>query len=229
MKQQIFYVEDDKNMSFLLKSCLEEENFDVDHFDNGLVALQNFKSKAYDICLLDVMLPGMDGFSIAKKIREINSLIPIILITARSAKTDKQMGFELLIDDYITKPFDEDELLWKINALLRRTNDIGGETAKATLHQLGEYLFDYQNLNLIHPSQTKRLTPKESELLLLLVMHMGEIVKKDDILKKIWGSDDYFNGRSMDVFINRLRKYLALDPSLIIETIPKVGIALKFG
>ena len=229
MKKRIFYVEDDKNMSFLLKSCLEEEDFEVDHFENGLVALQNFKGKVYNICLIDVMLPGVDGFTIASKIREINSEIPIILITARSAKIDKQHGFELQIDDYITKPFDEDELLWKINALLRRSSGNGIETTKYPIQQLGDYQFDYQNLTLIHPTETKRLTPKESELLFLLISHSGEIVKKEEILRKIWGSDDYFNGRSMDVFINRLRKYLALDSSIRIETLPKVGILLKYN
>lgn len=226
MKRKVFYVEDDKNMGFLLKNYLEEANFEVDLFENGLVALQNFAPANYNICLLDVMLPGLDGFSLAQKIRQISRDIPIILITARSMKSDKQYGFELNIDDYITKPFDEDEVVWKMNALLRR-KDKGNDEDISNLIKIGIYTLDYKNLLLCNPTFEKRLTLKEADVLLYLSQNINVISKKEDILKKIWGSDDYFNGRSLDVFITRLRKYLSQDEEIKIETIPKVGVILK--
>lgn len=226
MINRVFYVEDDVNMGYLVKSCLEEAHFKVDLYENGLVALQNFAPNNFDICLLDVMLPGMDGFSLAQKIRVASQNIPIILITARSQKHDKQHGFELNIDDYITKPFDEDELIWKMNALLRRSGN-NDSTDSNNIITIGTYKLDYKNLLLSHPESEKRLTQKEADVLLYLTQKINAITKKEDILKKIWGSDDYFNGRSLDVFITKLRKYLSHDDKIKIEAIPKVGIILK--
>lgn len=226
MKKRILYVEDDRNMGFLLKSFLEESGFSVTHFDNGLIALQHFTPNNFDICLLDVMLPGIDGFELAEKIRQLSQSIPLILITARSQKNDKQHGFDLKIDDYITKPFDEDELVWKINALLRRTNPTDSQIKDCIL-TLGNYSFDYNNLLLSNPNTSRRLTQKEADVLCFLCQHINQIAKKEDVLNKIWGSDDYFNGRSLDVFITRIRKYLSLDASIKIETLAKVGFILK--
>ncbi len=225
MKKRVFYVEDDETMSFLLKKVLSDADFNVTHFSNGHIALQNFTPSNFDICLLDIMLPGIDGFELTQKIRSQSTNIPILLISARSQKYDKQQGFDLNIDDYITKPFDEDELVWKMNALLRR--ETNNNSTSVDFIKLSDYLFDYKNLQLIHPNQVKRLTQKEADVLFALTKARNIILKRDEILKNIWGSDDYFNGRSLDVFISRLRKYLALDTKIKIETISKIGFVLK--
>lgn len=227
MKKRVFYVEDDETMSFLLKKVLSDADFNVTHYNNGHIALQNFSPSNYDICLLDIMLPGKDGFELTRKIRSFSATIPILLISARSQKNDKQLGFELNIDDYITKPFDEDELIWKMNALLRRGLNNNIENIFEDGMKLGDYIFDYKNLLLRHPNQSKRLTQKEADVLNYLAKSINQIIKREDILKIVWGTDDYFSGRSLDVFISRLRKYLNSDSNIKIETIAKIGFILR--
>jgi len=168
----------------------------------------------------------MDGFSIAKHVRAANKKIPIILLTAKSMQEDKIKGFHLGIDDYITKPFDEEELLCRINAILMRAIP-EKETGHESIFKLGNYSFDYNNQALIHNGTTKRLTKKESEIMQMLCLYQNSITKRDEILLSVWGQNDYFTGRSLDVFITKLRKYLALDGEVKIESIPRVGYILS--
>lgn len=224
-KIKIILVEDDLNLGYLLVDFLESNGFEVKLFRDGLAGYRGFESSKYDFCLLDIMLPKLDGFSLAEKIRKINSQIPIIMLTAKSMKEDKMRGYSLGIDDYVTKPFDEDELLCKIKAVLMRVNDLDYDNDCKSFC-IGEYLLDYPNQSLSYKKTQKRLTTKETEVLKILSEHKNEIVKRSDILLKIWGNDDYFTGRSLDVFITKLRKYLEYDSNIKIENVPTVGYIL---
>lgn len=228
MKQtKILLVEDDTSLGFLLVDFLESNNFDVKLYRDGESGLKGFKAGKYDFCIFDVMLPGIDGFSLAQRVRAENKEIPIIFLTARSLKQDKLKGFNLGVDDYITKPFDEDELLCRINAIITRYNIQPKENVASDKFTIGAYEFDYKNQNLILDQQQKRLTKKESEVLRHLCLTPNEIVTRDSILYSIWGDNDYFNGRSLDVFIAKLRKYLSDDEKVQINNIPKVGYILE--
>jgi DNA-binding response OmpR family regulator len=226
-KKRVLLVEDDTSMGFLLVDFLESNHFDVKLYRDGVSGLNAFKNGEYDFCILDVMLPGMDGFTIAENIRQINLDVPIIFLTARTLKADKIKGFNLGVDDYITKPFDEDELLCRINAILSRVNrqPQQGETTTQQFN-IGIIEFDYNNHLLKTNGEERRLTQKESEVLKLLCENKNQVVKRDHLLTSIWGNNDYFNGRSMDVFITKLRKYLQGDPSVSIENVPKIGFVL---
>jgi DNA-binding response OmpR family regulator len=226
---KILFVEDDTSLGFLLVDFLESNEFDVKLYRDGESGLKGFKAGHYDFCIFDVMLPGIDGFSLAQRVRAENKNIPIILLTARSMKQDKLKGFNLGIDDYITKPFDEDELLCRIHAILTRYQLPPVENLQSNLFSIGEYRFDYKNQSLIINNQTKRLTQKESDVLRHLCMTPNEIVTRDNILNSIWGNNDYFNGRSLDVFIAKLRKHLSEDKTVQINNIPKVGYILEFN
>lgn len=227
-KNRLLLVEDDDSMGFLLVDFLESNGFVVDLFKDGVEGWEAFKNKQYQFIILDVMLPGMDGYSIAEKIRSKNTIVPIIFLTARTMKIDKLKGFNLGVDDYVTKPFDEDELLCRINAILTRvgkqseTNDNSNE-----IISLKSYQFDPANQLLIREKESRRLTKKECDVLKMLCNHKNQIVKRDDILNAIWGDDNYFNGRSLDVFITKLRKYLNQENQIAIENIPKVGFVLN--
>jgi DNA-binding response OmpR family regulator len=177
----------------------------------------------YNFCILDVMLPLLDGFNLARSIKSIKKDVPVIFLTARSLKQDKLKGYGLGADDYITKPFDEDELLWKIKAILNRVDP--GPTGNIT--HIGMFEFDFSNLTLKSNNELRRLTIREAEVLQLLCSSRNNVVKREDILTSIWGENDYFAGRSLDVFITKLRKYFAGDPSVRIENIPKVGFQLS--
>lgn len=221
-KLNILLAEDDLNLGLLLQDHLESEAYVVSLCKDGEQALKTFQSQSFDLCLLDVMLPKLDGFSIAKEIRLKNKNIPLIFITARSLKEDKLKGYDLGADDYISKPFDVEELLWKIKALLRRLPQQEYIETKALI-QLGKYCFDPGNQCLSINAQSKRITEKESELLKFLYTHRNTLVKREDLLKEVWGLNDYFLGRSLDVFITKIRKYLKEDPSLSIENVFGVG------
>ncbi len=217
---KILLAEDDLNLGILLVDYLESEGFQVHLCKDGELALQVYGEKQFDLCLLDVMMPKMDGFSLAKAIRLKNKTIPIIFITAKSLKEDKLKGYDLGADDYISKPFDEEELLWKIKAVIRR---LSTHSNQIEIVSLGKYSFDCQNQSLRFGEQVKRITEKECEILTYLSKHRNNIVKREDLLKALWGENDYFYGRSLDVFITKIRKYLKEDPNLSIENVFKVG------
>jgi len=218
----ILLAEDDLNLGVLLVDYLETEGFDVKLCKDGELALKAFQSHRFDVCLLDVMMPKMDGFSLAKEIRLKDKKIPLIFITAKSLREDKLKGYALDADDYITKPFDEEELLWKIKAVIRRMPE--SETEKKTeIVLIGKYTFDFNNQSLTIDGTIKRITEKESDILNYLSNHRNNIIKREDLLKQLWGKNDYFFGRSLDVFITKMRKYLKDDPTVSIENVFGVG------
>lgn len=221
---KILLAEDDLNLGLLLLDYLDTEGFDVKLCKDGALALNAIQNHTFDLCLLDVMMPKVDGFTLAKEIRAKDKKIPILFITAKSLKEDKLKGYDLGADDYITKPFDEEELLWKIKAVIRRLPNIKAEAKVITI---GKYQFDFNNQSLVFGNKTKRITEKESEILHYLCQHCNQIVKREDLLKNLWGENDYFFGRSLDVFITKIRKYLKEDPNLSIENVFKVGFILN--
>jgi DNA-binding response OmpR family regulator len=221
-KTNILLAEDDPNLGLLLTDFLQSEGFEVKLCVDGSLAWKAFQKSNFDLCLLDVMMPQVDGFTLAKNIRNESKIIPIIFITAKSQKHNKQTGYDLGADDYITKPFDEEELLWKINALIRRTQDTAQET-KHEVVAIGQYLFDYHNQSLTLNGKLKRVTEKESDIIRYLCTHANKVIKREKMLKDLWGENDYFLGRSLDVFITKIRKYLKEDPQLSIENVFGVG------
>lgn len=221
---RVLFVEDDRNLGFLLKDFLESKGAKVDLYRDGISAYNAFVHESYDFCLFDVMLPEMDGFSLARKVKAKNKAIPIIFLTARSMKPDKLKGYELGADDYITKPFDEDELWCKMMAIRNRSRVV--EKSKDEGISIGTYWFDPQNLSLERDGIQRRLTSREAEVLWALCNEKGQVVRRENILESIWGANDYFAGRSLDVFISRLRKYLKDDPEVEIRSIVKVGYVL---
>ena len=220
-KTKLLLVEDDQSLGFLMTEFLATKGFDVTLCKDGLSGWKTFNAHSFQFAVLDVMLPGLDGFSLAKKIREKQSDVPIILVTARSMKEDKIKGFNLGIDDYITKPFDEDELFCRIQAILNRIDT--RQVVENKKIQLGKYTYEFQNQSLNINHESRRLTARENAVLYILIQNTGQIEKREVILNKIWGTSDYFSGRSLDVYISKLRKYLQEDPSIQIENIPKVG------
>lgn len=226
-KIKILLVEDDTNLGFLLLEFLESNGFDVKLYRDGISGYNGFSSQ-FDFCILDVMLPKMDGFTLAEKIREGNKKVPIIFLTARSMKEDKIRGFKIGIDDYVTKPFDEDELLFRIESILNRVNP-NQTVVEKEIYQLGEYSFDVNNQELKIGSESKRLTSKESKILSILAKSKNNIVSRDFIMQEVWGETDYFIGRSLDVFISKIRRHLQSEPRIKIETIPTVGVVLNLS
>jgi DNA-binding response OmpR family regulator len=225
-KLNILLAEDDLNLGILLVDYLEAEGLNVKLCKDGELALKAFQNTQFDLCLLDVMMPKMDGFSLAKEIRSANKNIPIIFITARSLKEDKLNGYDLGADDYITKPFDEEELLWKIKAVIRRIPKSKTENNIETI-AIGKYIFDYNNQSLTIAGKPKRITERESDILKYLSENRNHIIKREDLLKDLWGENDYFLGRSLDVFITKIRKYLKEDQDISIENVFGVGFILN--
>ena len=226
MKAKILYVEDDDSLSFITKDQLEMESYDVTHSANGKDAWSIFKKGEFDLCLLDVMLPQMDGFELAKKIRAVSKHVPIIFLTAKSMAEDKMEGFLLGGDDYVTKPYSFEELKMRIDVFLRRRKIIEEAPKEAII--IGKYNFDYANLDLSINGTSKGLTQREADILYYLAARPNQVIRRSDILEDIWGKDDYFYGRSLDVFISRLRKYLNEDPEITIENVHSVGFKLNF-
>lgn len=225
MKARILYVEDDDALSFITKDQLEMEAYDVTHCANGKDAWTAFRKGEYDLCLLDVMLPQLDGFELARKIRGVSKHVPIIFLTAKSMQEDKMEGFLLGGDDYVTKPYSFDELKMRIEVFLRRRKIM--EEAPKEAIRIHDYLFDYANLDLSINGTTKGLTQREADILYYLASRPNQVIRRSDILEDIWGKDDYFYGRSLDVFISRLRKYLNEDPAITIENVHSVGFKLN--
>ncbi len=226
-KANILLVEDDKNLAFVLTDYLSISGYNIQHAEDGFAGLELFKNGKFDICILDVMMPLKDGFTLAEEIRVINETVPIIFLTAKTMKEDKIRGFKTGGDDYLTKPFSTEELSLRIEAILRRTRYslLNGE--KETVYSLGKYTFDYSNQILKGPSGEKRLTKKEAEVLRLLCINKNKILRREIALKMIWGEDDYFMGRSMDVYITKLRKFLSEDPAVSITNIHRTGFMLE--
>lgn len=224
-KATILLVEDDKNLGIVISDFLEMSDYQVILRENGKDGLDAFKSGNYNLILLDVMLPLMDGFTVAEEIRKVDCEVPIIFITAKALKEDKIKGFRTGADDYLTKPFSTEELKLRINAILRRVkrNSDPGVNSFA----IGNYKFDYANHLLSSPQGEKQLTRREAELLRLLCLNMNNLLRREVALKSIWGEDDYFMGRSMDVYIAKLRKMLSQDPAVSIVNVHNTGFRLE--
>lgn len=221
---KIFYVEDDQNLSFVVKDCLTIAGHDVHHFANGADAHQAFLKFQYDIAILDVMLPKMDGFSLLKVIREKNPNIPVIFVSAKSQLEDKLEGLQLGGDDYLFKPFSIDELLLKVNIFMKRMKgNIIEKAEDQPMYNIGDFRLDPNELALFHGDHIIKLTGREVDLLIFFIKNKNRLIKRSEILIALWGKDDYFLGRSLDVFISRLRKFLSPDPKLKIENVPRVG------
>ncbi|HOP58557.1 MAG TPA: response regulator transcription factor [Bacteroidales bacterium] len=221
---KILLAEDDINLGNLLKNYLAAKNYDTRLVSNGKLTLKAFNEDIYHLCILDIMMPEMDGLAVARHIRHINPNIPLIFLTAKSQKDDVIEGFRTGADDYITKPFSMEELLYRIQAILKRTANATG--VKKDLYKIGKYSFDPVKQLLTFEKDTTKLTTKESELLELLCRHRGSILERNYALKTIWIDDNYFNARSMDVYITKLRKYLSKDPSVKILNVHGRGYKL---
>ncbi|GAB3718394.1 response regulator transcription factor [Spirosoma flavus] len=218
----ILFVEDDVNLGFVIRDTLENVPFVVTHCTNGPDAWTAFQSGQFDVCLLDVMLPQSDGFTLARQIRAVDTQVPILFLSALANKDDRLQGLRLGADDYLTKPFSIEELILKINVFLRRTTSVS-----TTFNPTIAPLLDRQNLTLTVNGQEQLLTHREADVLAYLLERPNILVRRDELLRSVWGDDDYFMGRSLDVFISRLRKRLAQHPSVRIENVHGVGFILK--
>ncbi|PKP10130.1 MAG: DNA-binding response regulator [Bacteroidetes bacterium HGW-Bacteroidetes-4] len=224
-KLRILLVEDNLNLGFLTTEFLESEGFDVKLCRDGESGVKAFTDGQFDFCILDIMLPKMDGYQVATLIRQLDPKVPIIFLTAKNLKGDKFKGFNLGADDYITKPFDEEELLWRINAVLNRTQKTVATIPNHIM--IGRFCFEPHNQLLVLDNQGQRLTERETKILELLCQNLGNIIRREELLQQIWGENDYFAGRSLDVFIAKLRKYLKADTRVNIENVPRVGFLLS--
>ena len=224
-KSKILLCEDDTNLGMVLKNYLELNDYDVTLERDGRLGLAAFQREKYDICLLDVMMPNMDGFTAAEEIRDINPDVPLFFLSAKTMKDDIIQGYKLGADDYITKPFDSEVLLHKIKAIIKRNEEVHREEVNAE-YDLGKYHFNPRLRELTVDGKTQTLSPKENELLKMLADYKNDLLPREAALKKIWGSDTYFNGRSMDVYIAKLRKYLKEDDKLEIVNIHGNGFRL---
>ena len=223
-KTKIFFCEDDENLGSLLREYLVAKGYETDLYSDGEAGYRGFIAHNYDICILDIMMPKKDGLTLAQDIRLINPNIPILFLTAKIMKEDILEGFKMGADDYITKPFSMEELLFRIEAILRRVK--GKKQKDVPLYKLGEFMFDTQKQTLTIGKKIIKLTTKESELLKLLCSHANEILERNYALKTIWVDDNYFNARSMDVYITKLRKILKADPEIEIINIHGKGYKL---
>jgi two-component system, OmpR family, response regulator len=227
-KIHILLAEDDNNLGFVIQDNLMVNGFKVTLCGDGEDALKAFANNQFDMCVLDVNMPRKDGFAVAETIREVNPDMPIVFLTAKTMQEDKVKGLTIGADDYITKPFDFQEFILRINAILKRSGVTTEEKVEKIEHYtIGSYSFDVKNQNLAHKSGDKKLTKKETRILTFLCEHINDIAPRDLILKNIWGNDDYFSGRSMDVFISKLRKYLSEDSTIQINNIHGVGFKLE--
>lgn len=223
-KIKILLCEDDENLGMLLREFLQAKGFNADLYPDGEKGYKAFLKGKYDICVLDVMMPRKDGFTLAQEIRNVNSEVPIVFLTAKNLKDDILEGFKIGADDYITKPFSMEELVVRIDAILRRVK--GKKDREVTLFRIGKFTFDTQKQVLVSEDSTQKLTTKESELLALLCSHVNDILERNYALKTIWVDDNYFNARSMDVYITKLRKLLKSDPAIEIINIHGKGYKL---
>ncbi len=228
---KILLVEDDQNFGDVLRSYLEMHDYDITLATDGMEGLKSYKEGDYDLCILDVMMPKKDGFTLAREIREKDTDMPIIFLTAKTMKDDVLQGFKLGADDYITKPFNSEELLYRIQAVLKRSQDKADPREEIKEFDIGKFHFNFPLRILTFdpdgPEEEKmKLSPKEAQLLRMFAMYMNDILPRSEALKKIWGEDNYFTARSMDVFVTKLRKYLKLDDNIEIVNIHGNGFQL---
>ncbi|WP_035650802.1 response regulator transcription factor [Flavobacterium sp. ASV13] len=224
--KRLLLAEDDFDFAAILKQYLELHQFEVIWAENGEIALDYFKNQTFDICVLDVMMPKLDGFSLAEKIVAINPEIPFIFLTARKLKEDKIIGLKLGADDYIAKPFEVDELVLRLQNILKRIEQKRSLEGNNII-EIGSYIFDNERLTLNNKNHVQQLTEKEASLIEYLYLNHNQLLKRDQILMSVWKKDDYFSGRSMDVFISRLRKYFNSDPKIKIESVRNIGLEFK--
>ena len=224
-KTKVLLAEDDTSLAFVIKDNLEEVGYEVVWCNDGEMAWQQFQKNIFDICLLDVMMPVKDGFTVAKKIRQKSDVVPVLFLTARSMEQDKLDGFKAGADDYITKPFSMQELIMRMEVFLRRTKKMHFE--KTHEYTLGRMRFSFADLKIHDGDKVISLTQREADLLNFFCQHTNKVLKREEVLLSVWGKDDYFLGRSMDVFITKLRKHFKEDPSIILETIHGIGFRLN--
>ena len=228
IKPKILLVEDDPNLSLVLQDYLEMMNYDITLCRNGKEGLEIFQKGRFNLCILDIMMPVMDGFTLAEEIKKINEAVPIVFLTAKSLKEDRIKGFRLGCDDYIMKPFSTEELSLRIQAILKRCMAQAAIVKdEEPIYKIGKFLFDHKNMILRIDGKEKVLTRKENALLKLLYENRNKLLTRETALKSVWGNDDYFIGRSMDVFIAKLRKYLKDDPSIYITNVHGTGFKLE--
>lgn len=225
MPAKVLLVEDDKNLGLIIQEHLQMNGFEVRLCVDGVDGWNAFQAEPFDICLLDVMMPRKDGFSLAAEIRAVDENVPLIFLTAKSLKEDKIAGFKIGCDDYVTKPFSIEELLMRIAAVLRRSRT--GPSEKTTVFKIGSYSFDSAKQTLVNDKNEHQLTTRESELLRLLCLRQNDTLTRAEALKDIWGDENYYAGRSMDVFVSKLRKYLADDDSIQILNVHGKGFRLN--
>ncbi len=226
MQIKILLAEDDLNLGLVISDQLRIDGYVVSLCSDGVEALQRFNEETYHLCIFDVMMPKKDGFTLAKDIRKLNSEIPILFLTAKSMMEDKTQGFQSGGDDYLTKPFSVEELQLRIKALLKRVN-IRTEKPEEKLFTIGEYLFDLENFTLERNGEKKSLTKKEAHIIKVLYKFKNQVVPREVILNAVWGQDDYFVGRSFDVFITKIRKYLKDDPKIKLTNLHGVGFKFE--
>lgn len=226
MKPSILLVEDDVNLGFIILDELKSQGYNVKLCLDGVEAIQEFHLKNYHLCIFDVMMPRKDGFTLAKEIRATHSDTPILFLTAKSMNEDKVEGFKVGADDYLTKPFNTEELHLRIKSLLRRIH-IKTQEEEEKVISIGKYQFDTENYTLSSVNYTKTLTKKEAQILKILVRYNNQVTPRDIILNAVWGQDDYFVGRSLDVFITKIRKYLKEDESIQITNVHGIGFKLE--
>jgi DNA-binding response OmpR family regulator len=227
MKGKILLVEDDKSLGYLLREYLSLHGLEVSWVSDGEAGLEAVRTYPFDLCLLDIMMPRKDGYELAREIKAALPDMPLIFLSARSLKVDVLKGFRLGADDYIKKPVDEEELLARIEAVLARTRPAAPEPPAR--YQLGSFTLDPANLQLSRAGQARQLTQRECDLLAFLAARPGQLCTHADILKTVWGKNDFFNRKSMDVFLSRLRKYLAADPTVQIRNVRNAGFILEIA
>ena len=220
-KATILLAEDDMSLAFMIKDTLEDEGYNVTHCSDGQMAINQFDKEEVDLCLLDIMMPNRDGYYVAKKIRQQSDVIPILFLSTKSQEEDKLKGYDSGADDYLAKPFSILELLKKVEVFLRRSKKMYADADK--LLQVGNLKFSYIELKLFASGETFNITQKEADLLKFFCEYPNRAVKREEVLINVWGKNDFFLGRSMDVYITRLRKYLKADPSIMLETIHGIG------
>lgn len=226
---KILLIEDDPNLGFMVQENLELRGYTVKRCMNGVDGINAYRAEQFDLCLVDVMMPKKDGFSFAREVRTNDQRTPLIFLTAKAMKEDKIEGFEIGADDYVTKPFSMEELVLRIQAVLKRTTASVQQQKEQSSFTIGMYEFDYERQLLQRGTKKQKLTTKEADLLKLLCLHLNSTLPREAALKTIWGNDSYFNGRSMDVFISRLRSYLKSDSSIEIINVHSVGYKLVVG
>lgn len=221
IKSKILYTEDDETLAFLTKDNLEQNNYEVIHCADGKSGLESFRNQHFDICIFDIMMPKMDGFELAEEIRKTDTDVPIIFLSAKTLKEDRIKGLRLGADDYLVKPFSIEELMLKIEVFLKRSQK--NSKVEKSIYEIGKYQFDTKNFILFNADEKIGLTQREAELLKLFLDNKNSVLKREQILTALWGTDDYFMGRSLDVFISRLRKILANEKGISIENLHGIG------